>query len=59
MDMKKFQTHDKWSGEEHPRTQQREKLTTEVVRKFHKHGKYVQFLLKDFILNYELLHDFT
>lgn len=51
MDMKKFQTHDKWSKEEHPRTQQREKLTTEAVRKFPKHGKYAQFLLKDFILN--------
>lgn len=57
--MKKFETHDKWSKEEHPRTQQKEKLTTEETGKFSKHGKYVQLLLRDFILNHELLHDFT
>lgn len=50
--MKKFQTHDKWSKEDHPRTQQREKLTTEEARKFSKHGKHVPLLLRYLILNY-------
>lgn len=57
--MKKFQTHNKWCEEEHPRTQERKKSTAEEARKFSRHGKYFQMLLRDFILNYELVHDFT